>query len=103
MKEFFKKIVEICKKIWFVVFIPVGMFFVSLLFNKKDSSIIKEEVKEVKKEIKEEVKEIQKVEEKVEESERTIIEKNEELKQTIESNLNDKESRDKEASKFFNF
>lgn len=103
MKEFFKKIAEIFKKIWFVVFIPVGMFFVSLLFNKKDSSTIKEEVKEVKKEIKEEVKEIQKVEEKIEETEKTVIEKNEDLKQTIESNLNDKESRDKEASKFFNF
>ena len=103
MKEFFKKIAEIFKKIWFVIFIPIGMFFISLLFNKKDSSTIKEEVKEVKKEIKEEVKEIQKVEEKVEETEKTVIEKNEDLKQTIESNLDDKESRDKEASKFFNF
>ena len=103
MKEFFKKVAEIFKKIWFVVFIPIGMFFISLLFSKKDSSTIKEEVKETKKEIKEEVKEIQKVEEKVEEFEKTIIEKNEDLKQTIESNLDDKESRDKEASKFFNF
>ena len=103
MKEFLKKVAEIFKKAWFVVFIPIGMFFISLLFNKKDTSTIKEEVKEVKKEIKEEVKEIQKVEEKVEESEKTVIEKNEDLKQTVESNLDDKESRDKEASKFFNF
>ena len=103
MKEFFKKVAEIFKKVWFVVFIPIGMFFISLLFNKKDSSTIKEEVKEAKKEIKEEVKEIQKVEERFEEFEKTVIEKNEGLKQTIESNLDDKESRDKEALKFFNF
>ena len=103
MKEFLKKVAEIFKKVWFVIFIPIGMFFISLLFNKKDSSTIKEEVKEAKKEIKEEVKEIQRVEEKVEESEKTVVEKNEDLKQTIESNLDDKESRDKESSKFFNF
>ena len=103
MKKFFKKVAEIFKKVWFVVFIPIGMFFISLLFNKKDSSTIKEEVKEAKKEIKEGVKEIQKVEEKVEESEKIVMKKNEDLKQTIESNLDDKESRNKEASKFFNF
>ena len=103
MKDFFRKIAEIFKKVWFVVFIPIGMFFISLLFNKKDSSVIKEEIKDTKKEIKEEVKEVQKAKEKVEESEKTVIEKNEELKQTVESNLDDKESRDKECSKLFNF
>lgn len=103
MKEFFNKVADVFKKIWFVVFIPIGMFFISLFFNKKDSSVIKEEIKEVKKDIKEEIKEVQKTEEKIEEIEKTVIEKNEDLKQTIESNLDDKESRDKEASKFFNF
>lgn len=103
MKEFFKKISDIFKKIWFVVFIPVGMFFISLLFNKKDSSVIKDEIKETKKDIKKETEELKTVEEIVEETEKAVLENNEELKQVIKSNIDDKESRDKNASKFFNF
>ena len=103
MKDFFRKIAEIFKKVWFVVFIPIGMFFVSLFFNKQDSYVIKEEIKHTTQETKEEVKEVQKAKAKDEDTEKTVIEKNEDLKQTIESNLDDKESRDKEASKFFNF
>lgn len=103
MKEFFKKVIDIFKKIWFVMFIPIGMFFVSLLFNKKDSSVIKDEIKETKKDIKKETEELKTVEEIVEETKKAVLENNEELKQVIESNLDDKESRDKNASKFFNF
>ena len=94
-KEFWQKVIDFLKKIWWVIFVPIGAFIIALLTGKKSSdSEIKKEVKETKKEIKKEEKEIKKEEEKVEKQEQEVQQDIQDCKETIEKQKEEKKEQE---------
>jgi len=99
MNEILTKIENFFKKIWWIVFIPIGLFILGI-FKGKSSSEIEKEIKEAKKEIKKEEKEIKKEEEKVEKEEEKVKEEVQDIKETVEEKKEEKKEQDSKISDF---
>ena len=95
------KVKEFFKKWWGLIFVPIGLFILSLLGKKSDKSYVEKELKEEKKVVEETIKEIDKTEEKVELVEEVVEEIADNVEHIIEDNLEDKKVRDEKASNFF--
>lgn len=107
-KEFFQKVDEILdkigeffKKIWWVIFIPIGAFILTILGKKvksQDQSDIKEEVKDLEKEIDQKTEEIEKQTEKVEEAEKQVEKDIKEIEECIDKTTEKKEKEETQIS-----
>ena len=77
------KLKESLKKWWGLMFVPVGIFVMGLLFPRSKSQA-KEDIKEAKKEVEEEKKEVEEVKAKVDETLEVGKDKEEVLEATLE-------------------
>lgn len=82
MKNFFAKIKSLFSKIWYVLFIPVGLFFIKLAKGSKNKEL-KKEIKETTKEIKQDLKEIDKKEEEIQNIEATLEQQVQEVEEIV--------------------
>lgn len=95
-----KKIKEFFRKFWWVIFIPLIAFVISRYSKRPYSEVIKE-IRDTKKDIKEKDKEIEVVKKEEEEKKKEVEKQTEKVEEVIEKNVENKEERDKKASKFF--
>ena len=93
MKEFFKKF-------WWYALVPVALFVLSYIL-RKDTSALKDLISEKKKEIKKTKKEVKDSEEEVKKAEKKLEDEIDKTKETISTQVDDKEKRDEESKKFF--
>ena len=76
------KLKESLKKWWGLMFVPVGIFVMGLLFPRSKSQA-KEDIKEAKKEVEEEKKEVEEVKEHVEEQKSEVAKQNAKLEEFL--------------------
>lgn len=98
-KEFWVKVKEFFKKIWWVIFVPIGAFIIARFVKKNSSDAeIKQEIKETKKEIKKEEKEIKKEEEHLQKQETEIKQEIKDCKQVLEEQKEEKQKQEAELA-----
>lgn len=95
-----EKIINLFKKLWWVILIPIGLFVIKVVF-RKDSPELDKLIKDKQKEIKDNEKKVShsgKEADKTEEALSDSIDRAEEVSTRIETEV---EARDKKAEEFF--
>ena len=80
------------KKFWYVILVPIGLFFAHLLF-KDSNSELKKEIKKEEKEIKKETKEIKKQEAATDKKEEEVKQQIADVQETTEKQKESQEQR----------
>lgn len=98
IKEFIKKIEALLdkiynffKKIWWVVLIPIGAFFLTLFTKKSKRSDLKQEIKEIEKDIEKQTDKIEKETEDIQAAEEKIEQDIQKVEECIEQTAEKKD------------